>query len=298
MNSHTVVLPDPQAGIKKYWYGDKTRTGWSVLPPDPIGLLDRLKQYGSEMSVHPSWKDAVKSGFCKDKDDYFSLLRDLCITWSKQEIRKYHVSDEVRLIKLMIILRETDLMISRLSEQISLWLEMIGDDTDCIGLGERNRNPVRYMAAQEGGDGISLLCRDITHMRETRANLAHDISTRSEVLLPNCSTLVGPLVAARLLVEAGSLERLSRMPSSGIQILGARNATFSHLSTGSPPPKHGLIFEHKRIHAAPRKVRGRVARTLAANLAVAARIDYYRKTSDPAFLEKARLRIVKAGAGS
>jgi nucleolar protein 56 len=42
-------------------------------------------------------------------------------------------------------------------------------------------------------------------------------------------------------------------------------------------------------------VRGKVARVLAAKLAIAARIDYFRGRAEPAFLEDAQATIDRAG---
>jgi nucleolar protein 56 len=81
------------------------------------------------------------------------------------------------------------------------------------------------------------------------------------------------------------------MPASAIQVLGARTALFAHLRTHSPSPKHGIIFQHRRVHNAPREVRGKVARALAGKLAIAARLDHFRGVPVPEFLEKAQARI-------
>lgn len=85
------------------------------------------------------------------------------------------------------------------------------------------------------------------------------------------------------------------MPGSTIQVLGSEQALFSHLRAGTPPPKHGIIFQHRRVHNAPREVRGRVARVLAAKLAIAARLDYHRGVLVPEFIEEAQKRIDAAG---
>jgi nucleolar protein 56 len=97
--------------------------------------------------------------------------------------------------------------------------------------------------------------------------------------------------------HAGGLLSLSRLPASAIQVLGARTALFSHLKTRSPCPKHGIIFQHRRVHNAPREVRGKVARVLANKLAIAARIDYFRGLREPGFLEAAQDRVDAAGKG-
>jgi nucleolar protein 56 len=55
--------------------------------------------------------------------------------------------------------------------------------------------------------------------------------------------------------------------------LGAEKALFKHLKSGSRPPKHGLIFQHALVGKSPRHLRGKIARTLAAQLAIASKAD-------------------------
>ena len=73
----------------------------------------------------------------------------------------------------------------------------------------------------------------------------------------------------------GGLERLAKLPASTIQVIGAENALFKHLKTGSLPPKHGIIFNSAYIRSAPFEQRGRIARSLAAKLSIAAKADFY-----------------------
>jgi len=92
---------------------------------------------------------------------------------------------------------------------------------------------------------------------------------------PNLSTIIQPLIVARLIAMAGSLERLAMMPSSTIQVLGARKAIFLHMTRGTKPPKHGILFQVKEIRTAPRKLRGKIARIIATKAALASRIDAF-----------------------
>ena len=92
-------------------------------------------------------------------------------------------------------------------------------------------------------------------------------------LCPNMSHIAGPELAAKLVAQAGGLQRIAMFPSSTIQVLGAEKALFKHLKSGSRPPKHGLIFQHAMIGKSPRKVRGKIARLLAAKLAIASKAD-------------------------
>jgi nucleolar protein 56 len=95
----------------------------------------------------------------------------------------------------------------------------------------------------------------------------------AQELCPNMSHIAGPQLAAKLVAQAHGLQRLSSFPASTIQVLGAEKALFKHLKSGSRPPKHGLIFQHALISTSPKKARGKIARALAAKLAIASKAD-------------------------
>ena len=105
--------------------------------------------------------------------------------------------------------------------------------------------------------------------------MEHALRDLADSHLPSVSALVGPLLAARLCVEAHGRARLARLPSGTVQILGAEKAFFHHLKTGAPSPKHGHIFMHPWISRSPRWVRGKIARMLAGKISIAAKIDAF-----------------------
>lgn len=105
--------------------------------------------------------------------------------------------------------------------------------------------------------------------------MEHALRQLAEEHLPSVSALVGPLLAARLCVEAHGRQRLARLPSGTVQILGAEKAFFHHLKTGAPSPKHGHIFMHPWISRSPRWVRGKIARMLAGKISIAAKVDAF-----------------------
>ena len=96
-------------------------------------------------------------------------------------------------------------------------------------------------------------------------------------IAPNVSELAGPILAARLIALAGTVEDLARAPAGTVQLLGAERALFRHLRTGSPPPKHGVLFQHPWVHGAPPWQRGAIARAFAAKVSLAARADAFTK---------------------
>lgn len=124
-------------------------------------------------------------------------------------------------------------------------------------------------------DAIQTLARITYELYQLRNSLAGYISTVMKEVAPNITALVGPLLGARLISLAGSLDRLARMPASTIQVLGAEKALFRALRTGGRPPKHGIIFQYPDIHKSPRWQRGKIARALASKLAIAAKIDAF-----------------------
>lgn len=106
------------------------------------------------------------------------------------------------------------------------------------------------------------------------------VESQMKQICPNMTEVAGATIGARLMAKAGGLDRLAVMPASTIQILGAEKALFRSLRTGARPPKHGILFQHQAVHTAPKWQRGKIARTLANKLAIAARVDYYRGAED------------------
>jgi nucleolar protein 56 len=122
---------------------------------------------------------------------------------------------------------------------------------------------------------IQEYAKSITDLFRLRESVADYIKQSSREVIPNLSAVAGPLIACRLLSIAGGLERLAKMPSSTIQLLGAEKALFRHLRTKDRPPKFGVIFAHPAVQNAPYNEKGKVARLLASKLTMAARADFY-----------------------
>ncbi|VDK70344.1 unnamed protein product [Litomosoides sigmodontis] len=120
---------------------------------------------------------------------------------------------------------------------------------------------------------ISGLCEQITELTKYRSELADYLKNRMMVLAPNLTILLGELVGARLISHAGSLVNLAKYPASTVQILGAEKALFRALKTKRDTPKYGLIYHAQLIGQANTKIKGKVARKLAAKVSLATRID-------------------------
>lgn len=115
----------------------------------------------------------------------------------------------------------------------------------------------------------------ILEMYAEKTRLENYLESLMKEVAPNLEVLAGANLGARLIDRAGNLKNLGEMPGSTIQVLGAEKALFKHLRSGTPSPKHGVIFQHKVINGAPKDARGKLARTLASKLSIAARVDLY-----------------------
>jgi nucleolar protein 56 len=122
---------------------------------------------------------------------------------------------------------------------------------------------------------IKALAKLYLDMQTIRGNLTDYIDDAMKDVAPNIRELSGSLLGARLVALAGSLMKLALMPASTIQVLGAEKALFRALRGRGRPPKHGVIFQHPEIFRSPRWQRGKIARALAAKLAIAAKADAF-----------------------
>ena len=114
-------------------------------------------------------------------------------------------------------------------------------------------------------------------MNQEVNRLHEEIKEEITNLAPNTSVLIGPILTARLLVYAGSLEKMAMLPASSIQLLGAEKALFRFKKEGGKPPKHGVLFQHESLLKASKKQKGRIARILALKIILAIRADVYTK---------------------
>jgi nucleolar protein 56 len=241
-----------------------------------------------------NWELAVSCGFCHDRAEYLKKLREVCFFAAERDVREQYAGKDTELLHMVRTLDEMDTVINLLSERVMEWYQ-IRQPTFSR---KYRRTPSHLMVRkirEKNRGALGNVAGQIESLSIARTDLAKEVSSRANRVLPNTSALIGGLVAARLMAQAGGLSQLSRLPASAIQVLGAKTALFAHIRTHTPSPKHGIIFQHRRVHNAPRTVRGRVSRVLAGKLAIAARLDQYRGVADPGFIERAQAKIDAAG---
>lgn len=288
--------------MQRYWFGEITDEGeCRSFSGSPEEIAERCRSLEPDMEDYvpvPLDKAVQCSGY-PSRENYIKNLREVCISLAREKIREYYSAGDLELIQMVRMLNELDHVINLLVEKGMEWYIVRNPD---FSRKYRNMNQKKVigMMRREKRSALSHIAAEIDTLSDKRTRLMKEISARASEVAPNCSEIVGGLVAARLISSAGGLRDLAFLPASAIQVTGAESALFTHLRGGTPSPKHGIIFQHRRVHNADKAIRGKVARVVAGKLGIAARIDYFRGEADAEFLEKAQQRIdaVFAGAGA
>jgi nucleolar protein 56 len=254
----------------------------------------------------------IRAGFAENEYDAHLQLRQFALDFSSSKVRRISEKLDLHISQSINALDELDKIINVIGARLREWYGLHFPELDYLiqniftyaeiiklagnrnnidlnmleNLGiESKRAEMILVAVQrsKGGDIleenlsiIKKLANEVIMQTELRKILAHQIEEMMEKIAPNIKELLTATVGARLMAKAGSLQKLSVMPASTIQIIGAEKALFRSLKTGAPPPKHGILFQHPILHSAPKWQRGKMARAIASKVAIAGRIDLFR----------------------
>jgi len=170
--------------------------------------------------------------------------------------------------------------------------------TDILGDEDKAKEILEAAKASMGQDlspidliNVQQFAQRVMDLSEYRRKLYDYLVTKMSDIAPNLASLIGEVVAARLISHAGSLTNLAKCPSSTLQILGAEKALFRALKTKGNTPKYGLIFHSSFIGRASAKNKGRMARYLANKCSIASRIDCFAENGSTVFGEKLREQV-------
>lgn len=140
-------------------------------------------------------------------------------------------------------------------------------------------------------ENVSAFANRVVKLAEYRRSLFQYLVNKMSIVAPNLASLIGEVVAARLISHAGSLTNLSKYPASTVQILGAEKALFRALKTKGNTPKYGLIYHSSFIGRAGAKNKGRISRFLANKCSIASRIDNFSEAPSTKFGEALRAQV-------
>ena len=258
LTKEAAILQERFAEAKPRPHGspDLPDSDWPSAPNDSLWLVDQAALLLAEHGVAEAAGDADRR------------LEHL-----------HRASEEMRSTALM--------MESRLIEWVGLFLPKARFDTNRSSLARdvAQAEGMSHLAHQLGLEAPEIepetsewrsirdWAESLTQFQSRLDRLEASIRTIAAQHIPSVSALLGPLLATRMCVSAHGLTRLARLPAGTVQVLGAEKAFFHHLKTGADPPKHGHLFMHPWISRSPYWVRGKIARTLAAKVSIAARID-------------------------
>ncbi|MDO8428236.1 MAG: hypothetical protein Q7S92_03415 [Candidatus Diapherotrites archaeon] len=243
------------------------------------------------------------------KPTKLDLLRKQLLQKTREQVQEHFESPEASIIQAVNTLQDLDSVFNLLLEHTRTWYglhfpelerSVKSNDTYLKHVLEQgfreNFASTEFSELAKKSMGSAMKKQDLEQIQNL-AKIAQSMRTQREQLIayleqemktafPNFSILCGAVLGAKILALIGSKKRLAEMPASTLQLVGAEKALFQHLKTGSKPPKHGLIFQHPLIQKCKRKMRGKLARTLAAKLSIALKEDYFGNQNIVADLQK------------
>jgi len=245
------------------------------------------------------------------KKDLYNQLREIILEVTRRTIRTAAQKRDLQAIQAVRFIDDIDKTINLFSERLREWYSLHFPELDkavedhktysilvaelgergnfteenlkSLGFQEDRAKKIASLARKSIGPSltdvdlksIQKVAEAILYLYSLRQNITDYLDSVMREVAPNLMSLAGSTLSARFLSKAGSLEALAKMPASTIQVLGAEKALFRSLRSGARPPKHGIIFQYQDIFRAPRWQRGKIARALAAKLAIAAKVDAY-----------------------
>lgn len=253
---------EKKSADRKLWYGKPMASGFLVYS----GIEGNFNE------IFDSLRQGIDPDAALVKRTSLPDLRELMLKYAKYRVKREFTQDQY--------IRKFYSLVPEIDKSLNLILEKVMN----FGLfTERNYNsddPCRYLESLKGldlPDDIERIVESISSSASSLCSMRKDLTAflnqRIMKIMPNTSAVAGAELAAELLYHAGSLQNLAMMPASSIQVLGAEKALFRHLVSGSPPPKHGVLFHYKGISSLKPRMRGKIARMLSGKIAIAARAD-------------------------
>ncbi|MEM5766357.1 MAG: hypothetical protein QW423_01845 [Candidatus Aenigmatarchaeota archaeon] len=251
---------------------------------------------------------ALEHKFVKDQAEFNQLLTKINIELTKEKIKKTVEKDSfvIQIVRLIEdIDKTTNILIERLREFYSLHfpeMDRIVQDhkkyvkiVEEYGLREKIENSeLREIAKKSMGIDlredeirtIQLVASEILNLYKLKDVLSEQLEKILKEIAPNFTELAGTMLSAKLMAKAGGLEKLAKMPSSAIQLMGAEKSLFRFLHGKGRSPRFGIIFSHPLVSSAPEKLKGKIARIVASKLSIAAKLDFYSKEYEGDKLKK------------
>lgn len=265
---------------------------------------EKLKWYGRETPSGPGIFESLESNFVSIFDSLrngevpdariikgsIPDLKPLLISYGSVRIGQEFTKDQ--------FLRRMYALIPEINKSINLIFEKMSVLSPLLGVETHANDPCGFFRdLKEGkypdytGKMVSSISDSVGSLCSLKSKIVDFLRSEISQVLPNTCKLAGEDLAIELLARGGSLENLSRMSGSSIQVLGAEKALFKHFTTGTKPPKHGVIFRFPGLSSMKPHLRGKAARVIANQIALTLRSDMRGTEID---LQPLQLKIKKA----
>ncbi|MCJ7450626.1 MAG: hypothetical protein MUP58_02695 [Candidatus Nanohaloarchaeota archaeon QJJ-9] len=275
------------------------------FPREPEKIVEKLEKSEEEEEIREEYQieqkqmDAVelgkKAGIIESKKELYELQRQVAQEYTKKNLKKAQSKDQL-LVQASRALDDLDKVNNKLIERLRPWYKLhFPEFEDKLENHQKfaelvAENPERgeipgFKSLAEGSTGMELdekdkeiikkLAEKTAENHELRKKVENYVKHLAEQIAPNLSAVLGKVLTGRMVALAGSLEKLAKMPSSTIQVLGAEKALFRHMKGKGSAPKHGILYMHPKVQKAPDGERGKISRYIANKASIAARLDFY-----------------------
>jgi len=252
------------AGYREVVWDKKAKDGFISCVYDPDNR-------GKEIAKNEFRKLATDTRFATTQAELNEILTKVNILLTDQELKK--VKKDKVIMQVIGIIDELDSSLNSLSERLREWYGMYSPET--VRDVKSHEKLVELLSKSKDDKNVQGFSKSLHELYRTRDALSKYLENACRQTVPNLSEVAGPLLASRLLSLAGGLEKIAKLPSSTVQLLGAEKALFRHLKGMGKPPKYGILFGHPLIQNAPKPLKGKVARLVAAKISLAAKTDQY-----------------------
>jgi len=261
-----------------------------------VKITKEPENKGNALAANEFRRLAIEAGWAASQTELNAIMTKVNIILSGKKIKS--VGRDKIIMQVIGVIDEMDEDLNSLSERLREWYglhfpelsrevkshekfsDMIGKSGNREKIKEFGKLASRSVGmefSEQDAETAKEFASALSGMYAANEKLSKYLEKVCEETMPNLSAVAGPLLASRLVSQAGGLEKIAKLPSSTIQLLGAEKALFRHLRGQGRAPKYGVLFGHPLIQQAPKHLKGKVARLISAKLSLAAKMDFYSK---------------------
>jgi U4/U6 small nuclear ribonucleoprotein PRP31 len=122
------------------------------------------------------------------------------------------------------------------------------------------------------------LCDQVIELNAYKDKILDFIERKISSIAPNLTALLGSNISAKLIIAAGGLVELSKIPACNVLVIGAQRINTEGFSTAGKLHR-GYLAELEEVKNTPEEYQTQLLRKYAGKCVLAARVDAYRRVS-------------------